>query len=143
MNWKIPLFKMYWDDDDISLVNEAIRSGMNWASGPQISEFEQKIAEYIGSRYCLTFNSGTSALHAALLAHGIKKNDEIRRVKDVEGFELVKSGWIFIKKSEWKKGVRDKGKVEKKEKVEKVEKKEKGIRPSSQSKYRDKKAKQE
>lgn len=75
--WKIPLFKMYWDEDDVSLVNEAIRSGMNWASGPQISAFEQKIAEYIGSEYCLTFNSGTSALHAVLLAHGIKKDDEV------------------------------------------------------------------
>ena len=75
--WKIPLFKMYWDEDDISLVNDAIRSGMNWAAGPLISEFEQKIAEYIGTKYCLTFNSGTSALHAALLAHGIKPNDEV------------------------------------------------------------------
>jgi perosamine synthetase len=77
MTWKIPLFKMYWDEDDISLVNDAIRSGMNWAAGPLISEFEQKIAEYVGTRYCLTFNSGTSALHAALLAHGIKPNDEV------------------------------------------------------------------
>lgn len=68
---------MYWNEDDISLVNDAIRSGMNWAAGPLISEFEHKIAEYIGSRYCLTFNSGTSALHAALLAHGIKPNDEV------------------------------------------------------------------
>jgi perosamine synthetase len=77
MTWKIPLFKIYWDEDDISLVSDAIRSGMNWAAGPLISEFERKIAEYIGSRYCLTFNSGTSALHAALLAHGIKPNDEV------------------------------------------------------------------
>jgi len=77
MTWKIPLFKMYWDEDDVSLVNDAIRSGMNWASGPLISEFEQKIAQYIGTKYCLTFNSGTSALHAALLAHGIKPNDEV------------------------------------------------------------------
>jgi len=77
MTWKIPLFKMYWDEDDISQVNAAIRSGMNWATGPLISEFEQKIADYIGSCYCLTFNSGTSALHAALLAHDIKTRDEI------------------------------------------------------------------
>ncbi|MFA4849321.1 MAG: DegT/DnrJ/EryC1/StrS family aminotransferase [Methanoregula sp.] len=75
--WKIPLFKMHWDENDVSRVNDVIRSGMNWASGPQIAEFEEKIAEYIGSRYCLTFNSGTSALHVVLLAHGIKKNDEV------------------------------------------------------------------
>ena len=68
---------MYWDEDDIRLVNEAIRSGMQWAAGPKIAEFEQGISEYIGSKYCLTFNSGTSALHAALAAYGIGKEDEV------------------------------------------------------------------
>jgi perosamine synthetase len=77
VNWKIPLFRMYWDEEDIRLVNEVIRSGMSWAAGPKIAEFEQGIAEYIGSKYCLTFNSGTSALHAALAAYGIGKGDEV------------------------------------------------------------------
>lgn len=77
MTWKIPLFKMYWDNDDIAGVNEVISSGMNWATGPQITEFEKMVAEYIGTRYCLTFNSGTSALHAALLAYGIGPGDEV------------------------------------------------------------------
>jgi len=77
MTWKIPLFKMYWDEDDISQVNAAIKSGMNWALGPQIPTFEKMIADYIGTDYCLTFNSGTSALHAALLAYGIGAGDEI------------------------------------------------------------------
>lgn len=77
MSWKIPLFKMYWDDDDLKLVNEAISSGMSWAGGPKIAEFEKEIAGYIGSRYCLTFNSGTSALHADLIAHGIGKGDVV------------------------------------------------------------------
>jgi perosamine synthetase len=77
MNWKIPLFKMFWDEDDIQSVNNVIRSGMNWASGPDVQAFEDEIAGYIGSKYCITFNSGTSALHAALLAHGITKNDEV------------------------------------------------------------------
>ena len=75
--WKIPLFKMYWDEDDISQVNNAIRSGMNWALGPQIPTFEKMIADYIGTDYCVTFNSGTSALHATLLAYGIGAGDEI------------------------------------------------------------------
>lgn len=68
---------MYWDEEDIRLVDEAIRSGMQWAAGPKIAEFEQGIAEYIGSKYCLAFNSGTSALHAALIAYGIGKGDEV------------------------------------------------------------------
>jgi perosamine synthetase len=77
MTWKIPLFKMFWDEEDVRFVDEAIRSGMGWASGPKITEFEEGIAEYIGSSHCLVFNSGTSALHTALAAHGIGKDDEV------------------------------------------------------------------
>lgn len=77
ITWKIPLFKMYWDENDIRSVTSAIKSGMNWASGPDVQTFEQEIATFIGTKYCLTFNSGTSALHAALIAHGIGKNDEV------------------------------------------------------------------
>lgn len=68
---------MYWDEDDVDAVSEAVRSGMNWAVGPNVSKFEEGIANYIGTEYCLTFNSGTSALHAALLAHGIATGDEV------------------------------------------------------------------
>ncbi|QSZ67867.1 DegT/DnrJ/EryC1/StrS family aminotransferase [Methanofollis aquaemaris] len=77
MAWKIPLFKMYWDEDDVSAVSEAIRSGMNWAVGSNIPRFEEEIAQYVGTKYCITFNSGTSALHAALIAHGITPGDEV------------------------------------------------------------------
>lgn len=77
MAWKIPLFKMYWDEDDVNAVSEAIRSGMNWAVGPNVAKFEEEIANYIGTEYCLTFNSGTSATHAALIAHGIAPGDEV------------------------------------------------------------------
>lgn len=77
MTWKIPLFKMYWDEDDVQSVSSALRSGMNWASGPDVLAFEQEIASYIGTKYALTFSSGTSALHAVLMAHGIGKNDEV------------------------------------------------------------------
>lgn len=33
----------------------------------------------------------------------VKRNDEIKRVKDQEAYELVKTGWAFAKKSEYKK----------------------------------------
>lgn len=77
MTWNIPLFKMYWDQNDIDTVNTAIRSGMNWAVGANVTQFENELAEYIGTKYCLTFNSGTSALHAGLIAHGIGNGDEV------------------------------------------------------------------
>lgn len=68
---------MYWDDDDVNLVSDTIRSGMNWAVGENISKFEESVASYIGTDYCLMFNSGTSATHAALIAHGIGGGDEV------------------------------------------------------------------
>ena len=77
MTWKIPLFKIYWDEEDINNVVDAVKAGMNWAVGSNIEHFEKMMAEYLRGKYCVVFNSGTSALHAALLAYGIKQGDEV------------------------------------------------------------------
>ena len=75
--WKIPLYKIYTDDEDIQLISKIIRRGSDWALGPEIEEFEQAIRDYVGTDYCVTLNSGTSALHATLLAYGLGKGDKI------------------------------------------------------------------
>lgn len=77
MNWKIPLFKIYWDESDVEKVTDSIKSGTYWAEGPSIQEFESLLANYVGTKYCVTFNSGTSAQHAAMLAYGIREGDEV------------------------------------------------------------------
>lgn len=77
MSWKIPLFKIYWDSEDVKNLRDAVESGMRWAVGPNIEEFEKMIADYIGTKYCVVFNSGTSALHAVLLSYGIGNRHEI------------------------------------------------------------------
>lgn len=77
MEWKIPLFKIHWDDNDAMAVKEAVEAGMYWAEGPKIRGFEEKIAGFTGSKYSVVFNSGTSALYAALIAHGIKNGSEV------------------------------------------------------------------
>lgn len=51
----------------------------------------------------------------------VKKDNEVRRVRDTEGEVLVKNGWAYVSKSVWKGEVRDYGK--KKEPAKKVEKK--------------------
>ena len=73
----IPLFKIYWDEEDISSVSVVIREGMSWAAGAAVTAFEIKLAEYTGMKYAVTFNSGTSALHAAMLAYGFGPGDEV------------------------------------------------------------------
>ena len=77
MNWKIPLFESYWEEDDIDSVAEVIRRGTYWTTGPEIEQLENNIAKYIGKKYALAFNSGTSALHSCLLAHGITDGEVI------------------------------------------------------------------
>ncbi len=74
---KIPLYKVFWDNDDVEAVVKVIRRGSYWAVGPEIKEFEKKLAEYIGVKYAVSFNSGTSALHAAMLAYDIGPGDEV------------------------------------------------------------------
>jgi len=45
--------------------------------GPEVAAFEERFAAYSASRHCLAVNSGTSALHLALLAAGIGAGDEV------------------------------------------------------------------
>lgn len=81
---KIPLFKMYYENDDVEAVSDVIRRGSYWALGPEIERFEKAIAAFVGRKYALAFNSGTSALHTLLLAH------------DVKGKEVIVPSFTFI-----------------------------------------------
>jgi dTDP-4-amino-4,6-dideoxygalactose transaminase len=45
--------------------------------GSEVSEFEREFAAYCGASECIALNSGTSALHLALLAAGIGPGDEV------------------------------------------------------------------
>ncbi|HEX6823578.1 MAG TPA: DegT/DnrJ/EryC1/StrS family aminotransferase [Candidatus Sulfotelmatobacter sp.] len=45
--------------------------------GPEVAEFEREFAAYCGTSECIALNSGTSALHLALLAAGISPGDEV------------------------------------------------------------------
>ena len=45
--------------------------------GPEVEAFENEFAEYCGTTDCIAVNSGTSALHLALLAAGVGPGDEV------------------------------------------------------------------
>ncbi len=74
---RIPLYKIFWDRDDVDRVSEVIKQGMSWAIGPKVNEFEETVAKYLDRKYGVAFNSGTSGLHAILLAYGIKPDSEV------------------------------------------------------------------
>jgi dTDP-4-amino-4,6-dideoxygalactose transaminase len=66
------------DEKAIKAVEEVLRSGkINYWTGPMGMQFEQKFAEWQGSKYAIAVSSGTSALHVSLAALGIGPGDEV------------------------------------------------------------------
>lgn len=45
--------------------------------GPDVAQFEKDFARFCGAEHCVAFNSGTSALHVAMLLLNIKAGDEV------------------------------------------------------------------
>ena len=45
--------------------------------GPEVSELEERLAEYTGAKYCITCANGTDALQIALMAIGVGPGDEV------------------------------------------------------------------
>ena len=73
---KVSIAKPIIGDEEIENVVEVMKSGMI-AQGPKVEEFEQKFADWVGAEYGIAVNSGTAALHTALLACGIGPEDEV------------------------------------------------------------------
>ncbi|MDK2831836.1 MAG: perosamine synthetase [Methanolobus sp.] len=72
----IPIAKPDIGDEEKEAVIQVLSSGMI-AEGKRVAEFERTFAEYIEVEHCVAVNSGTAALHAAMLAQGIGKGDEV------------------------------------------------------------------
>ena len=47
-NWKIPLYKIFTDDEDVDLITKIVKRGSSWALGPEIEEFENELQNYVG-----------------------------------------------------------------------------------------------
>jgi len=72
----IPLSKPFIGEKEKRAVLSVLDSGM-LAQGPKVKELEKKFAELCGTKYAVATNSGTSALHTALYALGVGKDDEV------------------------------------------------------------------
>lgn len=72
----IPIAKPQIEAEEIQNVTEVLHSGI-LAQGKVVEEFEQNFADYCGVKYAIATNSGTSALHTALAALNLGKNDEV------------------------------------------------------------------
>src|SRR5665213_386240 len=72
----IPISKPWIGDEEKAAVIEVLESGM-LAQGPRVAAFEEAFARVTGSRHAIATSSGTTALHLALMAHGVGLGDEV------------------------------------------------------------------
>ncbi|AOQ23327.1 GDP-perosamine synthase [Moorella thermoacetica] len=73
---QIPLSRPDITEKEIVLVNEVLRSTF-LALGPKMVEFEEAVARYVGRKFAVAVNSGTSGLHLLIKAYGIGEGDEV------------------------------------------------------------------
>jgi UDP-4-amino-4,6-dideoxy-N-acetyl-beta-L-altrosamine transaminase len=73
---RIPYGRQNITDDDIQAVVEVLKSDY-LTQGPDVAEFEEAFAKYIGVKYAVAVSNGTAALHLCTLALGIKKGDKV------------------------------------------------------------------
>jgi len=63
----IPVSKPFIGDEEINAVVEVLKSGMI-AQGPKTKEFEEVFAKFCNTKYAIAFSSGTTAIHAGVIA---------------------------------------------------------------------------
>lgn len=72
----LPYGKQSIDEEDIQAVINVLKSDFI-TTGPIISQFEEQVAAYVGTKYAVAFSSGTAALHGACFAAEISDGDEV------------------------------------------------------------------
>lgn len=63
--------------DEVLAAVSATLASTQFVLGKEVAAFEEEFAAYSGGKFGIGVNSGTSALHLALLAAGVKPGDEV------------------------------------------------------------------
>lgn len=72
----IPISKPVLGEEEKKAVLETMESGMI-VQGPRVAKLEENFAKVIGTKHAIATSSGTTALHIAMLAHGLGPGDEV------------------------------------------------------------------
>ena len=72
----IPVAKPMLSGNEMEEIKAVLDSGI-LAQGETVAKFEEEFAKYVGTDYGIAVNSGTSGLHTALAAQGVKEGDEV------------------------------------------------------------------
>jgi len=72
----VPVARPHLGEEEASAARRAILSG--WVTqGPEVAAFEREFAAFVGAPHACAVSSGTTALHLALLAVGVRPGDEV------------------------------------------------------------------
>ncbi|MFA5866585.1 MAG: DegT/DnrJ/EryC1/StrS family aminotransferase [Actinomycetota bacterium] len=83
----IPIAEPDIGPDEIAAVTAAMEA-KSLAQGSRVAEFEERFAEFMSVKHAVAVNSGTAALHTALLALGVGPGDEVI----TSSFSFIASG---------------------------------------------------
>lgn len=92
-------YQLYKDDIDQAI--HRVLDNSKYILGPEVSELEKKLAEFVGVSECITVASGTDALEVALMALEIGPGDEVITVpftwiSTAEAIKLVGATPVFV-----------------------------------------------
>jgi len=82
-NWEAePMLGGWYTEEEIDAVVKAIRSSMDWTVGfgfycDEIVEFEEKFAEYCGTKYAVSITSAGAGLEMAMMTLDLQPEDEV------------------------------------------------------------------
>lgn len=79
---KYPLATSTWDEKEIEAINTVIASDM-YTMGKHVNQFEEEFAQYVGSKYAVMVNSGSSANLLATGALFYTKHPKLKRGDEV------------------------------------------------------------
>jgi dTDP-4-amino-4,6-dideoxygalactose transaminase len=72
----VPVARPCLGQEEVSATERVILSG--WVTqGPEVAAFERELAAFVGAPHACAVSSGTAALHLALLATGVRPDDEV------------------------------------------------------------------
>lgn len=82
MTVSYPLASSSWDAEELAAIQRVVDSGM-FTMGNHVRNFEAAFAEFVGSRYCVMVNSGSSANLLAIAAMFFRKNGALKAGDEV------------------------------------------------------------
>ena len=73
----IPLHRPVFEGNERQYLVDCIDSNFVSSVGAKVTEFEEKVAAFVGSKHAIATVNGTAALHVAIELAGVKPGDEV------------------------------------------------------------------